>query len=44
MKRAPIPATTLVPREELEIPPTAADVVEVELAADDVLVVDLLTS
>ena len=44
MTRAPIPATTLAPTKELENPPTAAEVVEVEFAADEVLVVDPLTS
>ena len=44
MMRAPIPATILVLTKELENPPTAAEVVEVELAADEVLVVDPLIS
>jgi hypothetical protein len=44
MTRAPIPATTLAPTKELENPPIAAEVVEVEFAADEVLVVDPLTS
>jgi adenosyl cobinamide kinase/adenosyl cobinamide phosphate guanylyltransferase len=44
MTRAPIPATRLAPTKELENPPTAAEVVEVEFAADEVLVVDPLTS
>jgi hypothetical protein len=44
MTRALIPATTLAPTKELENPPTAAEVVEVEFAAEEVLVVDPLTS
>jgi hypothetical protein len=44
MTTAPIPAITLAPTMALENPPTAAEVVEVAFAADEVLVVDPLTS
>jgi hypothetical protein len=44
MTRAPIPAIILAPTKELENPLTAAEVDEVEFAADEVLVVDPLIS
>ena len=44
MTRAPIPATILAPIKELGNLPTAAEVVELEFAADEVLAIDPLTS